>query len=169
MKNVWITLIAVALGCSAAAQDNAAAVTIEKRASIATEKIAEKLGLNQSQKEKLRAIHLQEMEAKEALREEIRKEMEAQREEMKAQREALKNDEAAQQAHRKELAEKRAALNARKNDIEAQYRSQVKAVLSEAQYEEYLLMKGRMQGSAKARGVRKAPMARPMAQPTPQK
>ena len=74
-----------------------------------------------------------------------RDEMVAQREELAKERQALKEDKDALDSKRAELQAKRDSYEQKMSEIESNTKNQMKSVLSDAQYENYLMLLGKQQ------------------------
>ncbi|TXC78609.1 DUF4890 domain-containing protein [Luteibaculum oceani] len=149
MKKIFVTmLLSASLG--AMAQSPNVDYDIDKRAENFTEKVAKELDLNATQKARLLEIHTAELEEMTRAKKARRDVVVQHREEIKDKREELKNDQEALEARRAALKAEKEAYAQEKQAMEEKYRSQVKSILTEEQFEQYLLLKGRKQGKAEA-------------------
>lgn len=165
MKKILFSLIASALIFGSYAQE--AAVTdvnnSEQRAHNLALRMQKELELNAKQFEKVKQIQLEELEAKETLRKERRQEMMQQRKAMAEEREALKDNQEALAAQKQELVEKREAAKQEMDLLEETSRKKMKAVLSDEQYERYLMLLGKKEAKQEMRGTQAK--ARPVMSP----
>lgn len=139
---MFVSLISFGQIAGAEINDNNNSAT---KAENIAKRLEKELNLNQKQVEKVKAIHLSEMEKTEALRKMRRDEMVAQREELAKERQALKEDKDALDSKRAELQAKRDSYEQKMSEIESNTKNQMKSVLSDAQYENYLMLLGKQQ------------------------
>lgn len=149
MKKILVTVLLLS-GFVAFAQSSSVDYNVEERAEKFTEQIARELDLNATQKAKLLEIHTAELSEMTQAKKERRDVIVKQREDLKDKREALKDDRDALEARRAALKAEKEAYAQEKAALEEKYRSRVKSVLTEEQFEQYLLLKGRKQGKAQA-------------------
>lgn len=165
MKKILFSLIACAVMVGATAQE--AAMTdvnsSEQRAHNLALRMKQELDLNEKQLEKVKQIQLEEIQAKENLRKERREEMMEKRKAMAEEREALKENKEALAAQKEELAAKRQAAKEEMSLLEETTKKKMKAVLSDEQYERYLMLLGKKEAKQEMRGTQAK--ARPVMAP----
>lgn len=146
MKKFVLGICALLIAGTAFSQVKARAEIKKEKTTEYHDRVAEELNLTPTQKSKLAEIHDEERKAMMELRKERREVVVAKRESLKDKRAALKEDKEAMEAEKARLKAEQEAYKAKLKSTEELYRSKVKSVLTEEQYEEYLLMKGRQQG-----------------------